>query len=436
MNRSTKMSLSEKQMGYLLIFPALLIILVIAIWPVMRSFWISLHDIRLNDPTKSEIHSSYGLDMERYVSTLPNLLRYVKREADSAEGSSKEKLSALQAQIEQMNTSLNQTGEIASRYQMIDQLLLDFKPVPTELKYVSLSNEQTDAIKTSLAEVRAALLQMSEQKLLAKPEGALGVIQGIEASIIEPNFVGFAYYKKFLTDARMWGALYNTAFFTVISVAIELVLGILIALLINRPFQGRSLVRATVLIPWAIPTVISAMMWKFLYDGQNGIVAYLFEQAGLISDMGMLLTTKAGAMFSVILADVWKTTPFMALLIFAGLQTIPQSLYEAASVDGATRTQQFFRITLPMLKSTILVALLFRTLDAFRVFDLIYTLTGGAPGNSTETISIYAYKTMFAQMSFGEGSALAVIVFLCVALISIGYVKILGADLLSDGSGK
>lgn len=436
MNRTYQRSLSEKQMGYLLIFPAILIILVIAIWPVMRSFWISLHDIRLNDPTKSEIHSSYGLDMERYVSTLPNLLRYIKREADSAEGTTKDKLNKQRAQIEQMNMSLNQTGEIASRFQTIDQLLTEFKPIPTDLKYVRLSNEQTDKIKTTLAHVRTELLHMSEKKQLAKSEGALGVIQGIEASIIEPNYVGFAYYKKFLTDERMWSALYNTAFFTVISVAIELVLGMLIALLINRPFRGRSLVRAAVLIPWAIPTVISALMWKFLYDGQNGIVAYFFEQTGLISDMGMLLTTKAGAMFSVILADVWKTTPFMALLLFAGLQTIPQSLYEAASVDGASRVQQFFRITLPMLKSTILVALLFRTLDAFRVFDLIYTLTGGAPGNSTETISIYAYKTMFAQMSFGEGSALAVIVFLCVALISIGYVKILGADLLSDSSGR
>jgi multiple sugar transport system permease protein len=141
-------------------------------------------------------------------------------------------------------------------------------------------------------------------------------------------------------------------------------------------------------------------------------------------------------MFSVIVADVWKTTPFMALLLFAGLQTIPHSLYEAAQVDGASRAQQFFRITLPMLKSTLLVSLLFRTLDAFRVFDLIYALTGGGPANSTETISILAYKTMFAQMSFGEGSALAVIVFLCVALISIGYIKILGADLLGESGGR
>lgn len=141
-------------------------------------------------------------------------------------------------------------------------------------------------------------------------------------------------------------------------------------------------------------------------------------------------------MFAVIFADVWKTTPFMALLILAGLQTIPKSLYEAAEVDGAGRIQQFFKITLPMLRTTILVALLFRILDAFRVFDLIYVLTGGGPANATETISVYAYKTMFAQMNFGAGSALAVIVFLCIAIISVLFVKLLGRDLISDGSGK
>jgi multiple sugar transport system permease protein len=436
MKRMNRLSLSEKQMGYLLIFPAFLIIIMIAIWPVLRSFWISLHDIRLNDPTKTEIHHAYGLDMERYVNTLPNLLRYLTREAGSAEGAAKEQLMELKRQVERMKDSLNQEGGIGSRYETIDRLLLAFKPVPAEIKYVELSNGQIEKIRTTLRDVEARLTELNSQKLLQKPEGAIGVVQGISASIIEPNFIGFAYYKQFLTDSRMWAALANTFFFTAVSVAAELVLGLWIALLISKQFRGSGLVRAAVLVPWAVPTVISAMMWKFLYDGQNGIVAHLFELAGLVPDMATLLTTKAGAMFSVILADVWKTTPFMALLLFAGLQTIPQSLYEAAEVDGANKLQRFFRITLPMLKSTILVSLLFRTLDAFRVFDLIYALTGGGPANSTETISILAYKTMFAQMSFGEGSALAIIVFLCVALISIGYIKILGTDLLGESSGR
>lgn len=141
-------------------------------------------------------------------------------------------------------------------------------------------------------------------------------------------------------------------------------------------------------------------------------------------------------MFSVIFADVWKTTPYMALLLLAGLQTIPGSLYEAASIDGATKWKQFTSITMPLIKSSLLVALLFRTLDAFRVFDLIYVLTGGGPANSTETISVMAYKSMFNQTNFGDGSALSVIVFICVAIISMIYIKFLGRDLLGDQSKK
>ncbi|MED4106376.1 sugar ABC transporter permease, partial [Halalkalibacterium halodurans] len=202
-----------------------------------------------------------------------------------------------------------------------------------------------------------------------------------------------------------------------------------LALLINRTFKGRGLVRVAVLIPWAIPTAVAAMMWRYLYDGQFGVIAHYFEQLGLISDSSVLLSTGAGAMFSIIFADVWKTTPYMALLLLAGLQTIPNSLYEAAKVDGANRIQTFFKITLPLLKSAILVALLFRTLDAFRVFDLIFVLTGGGPANSTESISIYAYRTLFSQQNFGAGSALSVIVFLSVALISFAFIKFIGSDL-------
>lgn len=431
-----KKGLSERQIGYFLIFPALLIIAVIAIWPVIRSFWISLHDIRLNDPTKTEVHSSYGIDMERYVSTMPYLLKALNKEIDQAQGDTKNKLTDMNSRLEKIDKSLAAESQVKERYDRVNQLLYDFKPVPANLKYANVDNTKAKQMKTELQDIEKELMQMSDRKLLKRPNDVIGLVKGLQASTIEPNFVGFAYYKQFLTEKRMWASLSNTLVFTLISVLLELALGLWIAMLINKQFRGRGLVRAAVLIPWAIPTVISALMWKFMYDGQNGIVAKIFSEAGLISDMSTLLTTKTGAMFSVIFADVWKTTPFMALLIFAGLQTIPDSLYEAADIDGASKRQQFFRITLPMLKSTILVALLFRTLDAFRVFDLIYALTGGGPANSTETISIYAYKTMFAQMDFGAGSALSVIVFFCVALISIGYVKILGADLLGEGKGK
>jgi multiple sugar transport system permease protein len=429
-----RQGLSEKQIGYLMILPALVIILVIAIWPVVRSFWISLYDVRLNDPTKSTIHSSYGIDMEKYVNTFPLLTGNVNRELGSAK--TPEPVEKIKEQLEKAHQALNQDAAFVSRYKEIDQLLTEFKPIPDELKVVEVGRDEAKGFKQTIEEIESSVLDLSKKQALEKPDDVLGLVRAVKSSIIEPNYIGFRYYQDFLTDPRMWASLWNTLVFTVISVALELVLGLWIALLIHKQFVGRGLVRASILIPWAIPTVISALMWKFMYDGQNGIVAHLLEWIGMIPDMGTLLTTKAGAMFSVILADVWKTTPFMALLLFAGLQTIPQSLYEAAEVDGATKRQQFFAITLPMLKSTIMVALLFRTLDAFRVFDLIYVLTGGGPANSTETISIYAYKTMFAQMNFGAGSALSVIVFVCVALISIGYIKILGADLLGDGQGK
>jgi len=423
---------SEKQMGFLFVAPAVLLILVIAIWPVLRSFWISLYDIRLNDPTKTQIHRTYGMDMERYVQMNPILTRLIEKERKAAAESGRPELDRLSKLLADMHAGLLQDELFAARYEEIDQLLYDFKPVPHTIKYLPMDNEKMAPFQEALAEAEDILLRLGEAKQMQQADDALGLVRGIQASIIQPNYIGFTYYEQFLTDKRLWASLGNTMFFTIVSVALELVLGLGIALMINRVFWGRGLVRAAVLIPWAIPTVVSAMMWKYLYDGQNGVIAHVFDQIGLIPDSGALLTTKAGAMAAVILADVWKTTPFMALLLFAGLQTIPQSLYEAAEVDGASKVQQFFRITLPLLKPAILVALLFRTLDAFRIFDLVYVLTGGGPANSTETISIYAYKTMFAQMNFGAGSALSVIVFFCVALICIGFIRLLGTDLLGD----
>ncbi|MDP4107904.1 MAG: sugar ABC transporter permease, partial [Bacillota bacterium] len=189
-------------------------------------------------------------------------------------------------------------------------------------------------------------------------------------------------------------------------------------------------IRTTSLIPWAIPTAVAALMWNYLFDGTSGIVAHFFEMFHLISKSQDLLLTGAGAMASTILADVWKTTPYMALLLLAGLQNISKDLYEAASIDGATKIQSFFQVTLPLLKPSILVALLFRMLDAFRVFDLIYVLTGGGPGGETETMSIYAYKVMFGQTNFGYGSIIVMLMFVCVAIIAIIFVKFLGANLM------
>ncbi|KXG10084.1 Trehalose transport system permease protein SugA [Anoxybacillus sp. P3H1B] len=427
---------AEQILGYSLVAPALLLILAVAIWPVIQSFYYSLFDYRLNDPTKSSIHLNYSLDLEGYLQNYPFLKSSLTQEMAQANPDAKKALVDVEEKLKKMDQTIRADQEVAKRYDQVDEALNNFESPSDELKMVEIDEEAARQFQNNVREVIKTLSQMKEEGKLKQADKIVGLAQGLKGVVVEPNFIGWQHYKDSLGDTRTWKALWNTASFTIISVAIELVLGLGIALLINKTFFGRGLVRAAILVPWAIPTAVSALMWKFLYDGQNGIVAKYFEDIGIVHRMGDLLTTEVGAMFAVIFADVWKTTPYMALLLLAGLQTIPSSLYEAASIDGATKWQQFTKITLPLLKSSILVALLFRTLDAFRVFDLIYVLTGGGPANSTETISILAYKMMFSQTNFGEGSALAVIVFICVALISMIYIKLLGADLLSDGAKK
>jgi len=233
------------------------------------------------------------------------------------------------------------------------------------------------------------------------------------------RFVGAENYRRLLADARFWNALANTAYFTAVSVALELALGLAVALLLRRAFRGRALVYAVVLIPWAVPTVVTARMWEWMYNADYGVINYIL--GAQINWLG----SPVWAMHAAILMDVWKSTPFVALLLLAGLQSIPAELYHAASVDGATRWTMFRRITLPQLAPLMLVVLILRTIDAFRVFDAIYVLTGGGPANSTETLSIYAYKVLFQTLEFGYGSTLAVTVLACVAFATLVYARLL-----------
>ncbi|MGI8313603.1 carbohydrate ABC transporter permease [Halobacillus mangrovi] len=426
----------ERRLGYLLVAPSLILILAIAIWPVIQSFYFSLFDYRLNDPAKSDIHFSYTLDLEQYLDSQPFLITALEDEIEESPPQVASTLENIKSNMQAYDEELVQDEDIAERYEQVNEKLFNFEIPSDDLKFVEIDRSFGEDFKETFEQVERRLNELEDQEALTDANRLTGLANAINDSIIEPNFIGFSHYEKNLTDTRMWRSLMNTGIFTLVSVGFELVLGMGIALLINKAFFGRGLVRASILIPWAIPTAVSALMWKFLYDGQNGIVAHFFEQIGIIDSMSSLLTTPVGAMAAVILTDVWKTTPYMALLLLAGLQTIPTSLYEAASIDGANKWKQFLKITLPLMKSSILVALLFRTLDAFRVFDLIFVLTGGGPANSTETISILAYKVMFSQTNFGEGSALAVIVFICVAIISAIYIKFLGSDLLGDGAKK
>ena len=242
-------------------------------------------------------------------------------------------------------------------------------------------------------------------------------------------FVGLDNYVEAFSDPRFWGALGHTVFCAVTSVGLELVIGLWLALALNRAFRGRGLVRASVLVPWAIPTVVSALLWRFMFEGQHGIVNEALVGLGVLREPVVWFIQPIAAWVPVILADVWKTTPFVALLLLAGLQNIDASLYEAARIDGASAWRQFRYVTLPLLKPAILVALIFRTLDAFRVFDLIYALTGGGPGTSTEPIALYTFNVLLQNLQFGYGSALSVIVFLITFGLAILYIRFLGAEL-------
>ncbi len=242
-------------------------------------------------------------------------------------------------------------------------------------------------------------------------------------------FVGLANYGELLSDARFWEALWHTGFFTVASVSLELVLGLALALALNRAYRGRGLARAAVLVPWAIPTVVAALIWRFMFEGRAGIANAVLMEVGVLEEPLVWFVHSAAAWVPVILADVWKTTPFVALLLLAGLQTIDPSLYEAARIDGAGAWRQFRHVTLPLLKPAILVTLIFRTLDAFRVFDLVYVMTGGGPGTSTEPIALYTFTALLQNLRFGFGSALSVVVFLVTFGLALLYIRALGVRL-------
>jgi multiple sugar transport system permease protein len=237
----------------------------------------------------------------------------------------------------------------------------------------------------------------------------------------EGGWVGLDNYKTVLTSSLWWTDLFNTAFITVITVTVELVLGMAIAMVMYRAIFGRGAIRAGVLIPYGIVTVVAAFSWQFAFDPATGFVNNL----PLIADDKAWFGDRFSAFAVIIMAEIWKTTPFMALLLLAGLTTIDDGLYEAAKVDGASAWQRFWRITLPLMKPAILVALLFRTLDSFRVFDTIFIMTRGA--QDTESVSILGYNQLISRLNLGLGSAVSVLIFICVLAIAFVFVRVLGA---------
>ena len=243
----------------------------------------------------------------------------------------------------------------------------------------------------------------------------------------EGGFVGLDNYIAVLGSGLWWQGVFNTTFIAVVSVTIELILGMILALIMHRAIFGRGLVRTSVLIPYGIVTVVAAFAWFFAFDPASGFVNNL----PLIADDKAWFGERFSSFAVIIMAEVWKTTPFMALLLLAGLATIDEGLYEAAKVDGANAVQRFFRITLPLLKPALLVALLFRTLDAFRVFDSIFVMTRGAL--DTESVSILGYNQLISRLNLGLGSAVSVLIFLLVLIIAFVFVRGFGTSVPSQG---
>jgi multiple sugar transport system permease protein len=243
-------------------------------------------------------------------------------------------------------------------------------------------------------------------------------------------WIGLSNYVTVLSSNLWWKDLFHTVVLTALSVSLELVLGMLLALAMHRAIFGRGLIRTSALVPYGIVTVVAAFAWRLAFSKADGG----FVPAVLNLQDDPLITTWS-TYLTAILAETWKTTPFMALLLLAGLALVPDDLHEAAKVDGASAWQRFWKITVPLMKPTILVALLFRTLDAFRIFDTVQVLSNGS-NRSLETVSQLGYNTLLTRLNLGLGSAVSVLVFVCVLIIAAAYVRFLGANLSQQGGGR
>jgi len=246
---------------------------------------------------------------------------------------------------------------------------------------------------------------------------------------LKTPFVGLENYQELLNDPVAWHSFWITVIFVGTTTFFELLIGILLALLIHHRFPGRGALRACVLIPWAIPTVVSAQMWRFLFNDAYGVVNYAVFGTEITNYIPWLALPPT-ALLSIIVADIWKTSSFAALLILAGLQVIPEELYQAARVDGAVAWRRFWHITWPLIRPALLVALLFRTIDAFRVFDLAFVMTQGGPADATNVLQLYGYKKMFVEGWMGYGSAISVCIFIIVLVLAMTYVRMVGRRLL------
>jgi ABC-type sugar transport system permease subunit len=250
-----------------------------------------------------------------------------------------------------------------------------------------------------------------------------------DITLIRPDdqpFVGLGNYIDQLTSPAFWAAVWRSLFFTVASTSLELLLGLAFALLMDQPLRGRWLLRTLIILPWALPTIVNALMWRWIDNAEYGALNALLTQLGLLGEYKIWLSNSDLAMWMVIVADVWKMTPLVAILLLAALQSVDRELVEVAKVDGATAFQAFRLIVLPLLTPVILIVLVLRTMEAFKVFDIIWIMTGGGPANATQTIAIYAYQTAFQGYDFGAGAALGYLIAVIIMALAAIYLRLLG----------
>ncbi len=246
-----------------------------------------------------------------------------------------------------------------------------------------------------------------------------------DVTYLPTRFAFLSNYKRLFTDTNFWQSLRFTLLFVATTIPIEMALGTAFALILNERLRYRNALRATVLIPWAVPTIVAARTWELIYNYGYGLGNYIVGLLHISGEPVNWLGSPVSAFFALVMADVWKTTPFVAIILLAGLQTIPEEIYEQAKVDGTGLFQRFFRITLPMLRPVLAVALIFRSIDTIRILDLIYVVTDGGPGGSTTSLSLYGYK-YFNEGDFGYGSAVAVVLFMLAFLLSVFYLRVGG----------
>ena len=285
------------------------------------------------------------------------------------------------------------------------------------------------------SESKTALVMVTPAMLLIMALGIVPVVcvvifslGRIHPATLKYSFLGLTNYAEVLSNAEFWTSMGITIYFTFVSVALQLVLGMLVAMLLNQQFRGRWFVRTLALLPWAVPTIVNANLWKWILNTNYGILNKLLLSLNLIDENVLWLSNTSLTLHMVILVDTWRMMPLVFLMLLASLQMISGSMIEAARVDGAGPFKRFVYIYLPSVKQMLLVVLVLRSIQAFKVFDIIFTMTKGGPNNSTTTISFYTYYEIFDYLNYGKGAAIALVILALMLLLTLGYKRLLRAN--------